>query len=42
MMVDVKEMVDNTQAAKQKLGDEVEGFDEENYNTLQEVRYAYA
>lgn len=42
MMVDVKEMVDKTQTAKETLGDEVEGFDEENYNLLQEDRMTTA
>ena len=41
-MVDVKEMVDKTQEAKQILGDEVDGFDEENYTQSQESRLAKA
>ena len=38
MLIDVKEMLDKTQEAKESLGKEVEGFDEENYTVLQDVR----
>ena len=42
MLIDVKEMLDKTQEAKESLGKEVEGFDEENYTVLQDVRLTQA
>ena len=42
MLIDVQEMVDRTQMAKDALHAEVSGFDEENYMALQGVRLSYA
>lgn len=43
MLVDVQEMVERTQIAKDvMLNSEASGFDEENYTALQGVRLEYA
>jgi len=43
MLIDVQEMVERTQKAKDIiLGTEASGFDEENYTALQGVRLEYA
>ena len=42
MLIDVQEMVDRTQMAKDEIYTEVSGFDEENYMALQGVRLSYA
>jgi hypothetical protein len=42
MLVDVQEMVDQTEKVKEGLGKDVEGFDDNNYKALQGVRGSYA
>ena len=42
LMLDMQEVLDHTQKAKEGLGKEVEGFDEENYQGMQKNRMHFA
>jgi len=42
MLCDVQEIVDKSQTAKEALKNDMEGFEEENYKSLQGVRLTYA
>ena len=42
LSLDMQEVLDHTQKAKEGLGKEVEGFDEENYQGMQKNRMHYA
>jgi len=42
LMIDVQDVVEKTQKAKESLGPEVQGFDDENYSTLQAIRIEQA
>jgi len=42
LMLDVQEVVEQIQSAKEGLGQEVKGFDEEDYTGLQKIRIEQA